>query len=128
MKKYYIGVVFNQDEGRAVDSKTTQAQIEEVRRLNCKLVGENDEALNWDIFDNPDKPQTLFQAILIDRKLRIDERNYMADRPNFAVVTADGNNAVRLEYYEGHDYLSKVYDIRSKELKGQKLNDTYKGW
>jgi len=29
--------------------------------------------------------------------------------------------AVRLEYYEGHDALSLVYDIRAKELEGKEL-------
>lgn len=126
MEKYFIGVDF--EEGVAVDSKTTQGQIDKVKKLNCKLVDEKGEVLTWDVFDDPNESRTLFQAILKDRQMRIDNKTFMADRPNFAVITTEGNDAIRLEYYEGHDYLSKVYDIRSKELVGQQLSDTYKEW
>ena len=43
----------------------------------------------------------------------------MADRPSFCVVTPMDGKAVRLEFYEGHDALSLVYDLRSKELQGK---------
>jgi hypothetical protein len=31
------------------------------------------------------------------------------------------NKAVRLEYYEGHDALTLVYDVRAKELQDKEL-------
>lgn len=37
------------------------------------------------------------------------------------VVTVMEGKAVRLEYYEGHDALSLVYDVRAKKLQGKKL-------
>jgi len=45
----------------------------------------------------------------------------MANRPSFAVITATGGKAVRLEYYEGNDALQLVFDLCSKELHGKKL-------
>lgn len=45
----------------------------------------------------------------------------MADRPDFCVITAMDNKAVRLEFYEGHDALELVYDLRAKELHGKDL-------
>ena len=122
-KIFEIGFV----DDRACDSETVGKQIAEVRKLDCSLLvnPENiSEAVpSWDVFDNEAEPRTLFQAILKDRKRRIDENTLMADRPNFAVVTAVNGQAVRLEYYEGHDALSLVYDIRSKELLGKKLKN-----
>ena len=112
---------------RACDSETVRKQIAAVRELDCSsLVNPedvNENVPSWDIFDDENEPRTLFQAILKDRKRRIDENTLMADRPNFAVITAVDNKAVRLEYYEGHDALSLVYDIRSKELIGKRLKN-----
>ena len=123
MEKFFIGVDF--DEGKVVNSQVTQEQINRVKELNCKLQNQG-ELLNWETFDDPSEPRTIFQAILRDRQQRVDKKRIMADRPNFAVITAEGNDAVRLEYYEGHDYLIKRFDIRSKELENQKLKDTYR--
>lgn len=63
----------------------------------------------------------MFQSIRRDRELRVDKETLMADRPGFALITAMDNKAVRLEYYEGHDALSLVYDVKAKELQGKKL-------
>ena len=79
------------------------------------------EKITWDVFDNPNEPRTLFRAILSDRKTRVDQKTFIADRPSFCVVSVAGNRVVRLEYYEGHDALDLVYDIRSKELTGEDL-------
>lgn len=112
----FVGV----DGEKAVNSEETGRQIDQVKALMCALEHEG-EKLTWQAFDNPDEPRTLFQSILRDRKLRIDEKTFMADRPSFAVVTAIDGKAVRLEYYEGHDALSLQYDLRSKELEGKDL-------
>jgi len=90
--------------------KETRKQIEAVKELKSCL------PVQWDELDDPDEKRTLFQAIEADRYTRAE--NLMADRPPFAVVTAYDDKAVRLEYYEGHDALSLVYDVRAKELCG----------
>ena len=116
MKVLFIGADGNQ----TVTSIETRKQIEVVKLLQCDLM-HGDEQLSWDDFDNPEAERTLFQSIERDRKTRIDEKTFMADRPSFAVVTEHEGRAVRVEYYEGHDALSLVYDIRSKELEGKEL-------
>lgn len=113
---YFIGV----DGEQVVDSTETQRQINEVKALVCGLEHEG-RPLDWSIFDNPDEPRTLFQAIRRDRELRVDQHTFMADRPSFVVVTAIDNKAVRMEFYEGHDSLSLVHDLRAKELHGVEL-------
>lgn len=105
---------------RAVGRAETEEQIARVRGLVCALM-EGEEALAWEDFDNPDEPRTLFRAIARDRERRIDHGLMMADRPPFAVVTTEGGRAVRLEYYEGHDALGLVYDVRARELQGVAL-------
>ncbi len=117
-KIFFVGV--NGEE--AVDSKTTQKQIAEVQELECSLLNpKNREPLTWIDVNNEAEPRTIFQAILSDRKTRIDEHNLMADRPSFCVITAVDGRAVRLEFYEGHDALSLVYDVRAAELFGKEL-------
>lgn len=117
-KILFIGV----DGETTVNSAETKKQIQEVESLDCVLEDEQEGRIaTWKDFDNPDEPRTLFQSILRDRKRRVDEHTIMADRPSFAVITVLDNKAVRLEYYEGHDSLSLVYDLRSKELQGKKL-------
>lgn len=115
-KILFVGI----DGEKVVDSTTTQKQIDEIESLECVL-SHKGQRLTWKEFDNPDEPCTLFQSIINDRKMRVDEHTLMADRPSFAVVTAMDVKAVRLEYYEGHDTLKLVYDLRAKELQGKKL-------
>lgn len=117
-KTYFIGA--NGEE--ATDSKTTLQQIKDVEALQCALVNpKNQEPLTWAAVNNEAEPRTIFQAILADRKMRIDDRTLMADRPSFCVITAVDGRAVRLEFYEGHDALGLVYDLRSAELAGKDL-------
>lgn len=118
-KIHLIGLV----EDRACDSKTTRQQIEEMKKYELNLYSTEGEKIPWDIFDDPNEPRTILQAIEGDRKVRVDEKNFMADRPLFAVFTTYGNQIIRLEFYEGHDVLEKVYDIRSKELYGKDMPD-----
>jgi len=116
---FFIGV----DGKKAVASKETITQIEKVRALECTLETEKGEKITWDDVDNPNEPRTLFQSILGDRRRRVDQKTFMADRPSFCVVTSMDGKAVRLEFYEGHDALSLTYDLRSKELQGKKLSN-----
>lgn len=116
MKVLFIGVDGNQ----TVTSIETRKQIEAVKKLKCDLVIEGENP-TWNAFDDPKESRTLFQSIEGDRKMRVDEKTFMADRPSFAVVTEHEGKAVRLEYYEGHDALSLVYDVRSQELEGKEL-------
>lgn len=119
MKKIVIGI-FNDE---AADSKTTIKQIQEVKKYELCLQDENGNPITWEQLDNPKNECTLFQTIINDRKLRIDQKIIMADRPNFCVVTIDGNKIIRLEYYQGHDSLSLVYDIRTKEYCGKPMEN-----
>jgi hypothetical protein len=116
-KILFVGV----DGEKAVDSKTTRAQIDEVRKLECALAMPSGKAITWDDVDDPEEPRSLLQSIFADRRYRVDVGELMADRPSFAVITAIGNKAVRLEFYEGHDALELVYDLRSPELLGKEL-------
>jgi hypothetical protein len=109
MKVILVG--FENDE--ACDSEQTQRQIDEVIKLNCLLVDPQDhtQRITWADLNNPDEGRTLFQSILTDRRIRIDEKNLMADRPPFAVLnvvkgeSGEYDQVIRLEYYEGHDAL-----------------------
>lgn len=116
-KILFVGV----DGEKVVDSKTTQAQIDAVRKLECALVKPGGKVMTWNDVDDPEEPRSLLQSIFADRRYRVDVGEVMADRPSFAVITAIGNKAVRLEFYEGHDALELVYDLRSLELQGKEL-------
>lgn len=108
------------DGEQVVDSATTRKQIAEVEALECALENEG-QRLTWKDLDDPAQPRTIFQSILRDRELRVDKHTPMADRPAFAVITAAGSKAVRLEFYEGHDALQLVFDLRSRGLQGKDL-------
>lgn len=116
VKTLFIGA----DGEQVVDSATTQKQIAEVEALECVMENEG-QALKWKDFDDTEQPRTIFQSILRDRKRRVDEHTLMADRPAFAVITAMEGKAVRLEYWEGHNALQLVFDLRSRELQGKEL-------
>lgn len=100
----------------ACNSMTTMEQINEVQKLECDLELSDGTKLSWDYFNDPAEPRSLFQAIIHDRKGRVDKKILMANRPPFAVVTAFDKRAVRLEFYEGHDSLTCTHDLRAKEL------------
>ncbi|MBO8160617.1 MAG: hypothetical protein H0Z24_03190 [Thermosipho sp. (in: Bacteria)] len=120
MKKLFVGI----NGEKAIGSKETLKQIEEVKSFECALEY-NGQKLTWKDFDNPQEPKTLFRAIVRDREKRIDKKMLMADRPPFCVITVDKGKAVRLEYYEGHNKLSLIYDVRAPELKNKKLAPYY---
>jgi hypothetical protein len=117
MNTLFIGA----DGEQVVDSKETMMQIEEVKALQCDLVTDDGEPLTWDMFDNPDEPATLFPFIAGDRQIRVDQKTAMADRPPFAVITEHDGRCIRLEFYQGHDALELVHDVRSKDLQGADL-------
>lgn len=117
-KIYFVG----SDGEQATNSETTLQQIEEVEKLECALLNpENQEPLTWKALNDEAETRTLFQSILVDRRQRIDEHTLMASRPSFCVITAIEGKAVRLEFYEGHDALSLVYDVRAAELIDKEL-------
>jgi hypothetical protein len=121
MKKQTIYFIGTNGE-TTINSQETQKQIDEVKKLESALIDEGtEEVLPWAAFDDGKEPRSLFQAILNDRRMRVDKGHLMADRPSFIVVTAHRSKAIRLEFYEGHDSLSLVYDIRSRELHSKKL-------
>jgi hypothetical protein len=117
-KTFYIGT----DGEQTVNSHKTNEQIKAVIALDCAFEHDG-EKVTWNDLNNQEEPRTIFQSIMRDRYLRVDNHTLMADRPAFVVITAIDNKAVRMEYYEGHDALSLVYDLRSKELQGKKLSN-----
>ena len=106
---------------KVVSGAETEAQITAVCALECALQSPDGEPITWADVNDPKEPMSLFQYVLADRRRRVDKHTFMADRPAFAVLTAVGNRAVRLEYYEGHDALECTYDLRSPELQGKPL-------
>jgi hypothetical protein len=117
IKKYYIGV----DGESVVSSEKTKEQIKEIFLKFCDLINEETKKkLSWNDFYNDDD-RSLFKYILNDRKLRVDNNKFMADRPPFCVLTEKDNRIIRLEYYQGHDSLKLVYDIRNHELMNKEL-------
>ena len=120
-ERFKILVIGGDEKGEwVVGSEETKKQVETVKKLECRLQKDG-KLLTWDVFDDPNDPRTLFQFIIRDRELRVDKKMLMADRPPVAVVTVLDGKAVRLEYYEGHDALALVYDLRAPELAGKKL-------
>ncbi|MCL0035884.1 hypothetical protein M1N44_02415 [Dehalococcoidia bacterium] len=121
---FFIG----HDGEKVVNSAKTLEQIAEVKKLECAMEHEG-EQIRWDMLDSPAEPigfpklgrRTLFQAIVSDRRLRVDQRTMMADRPPIAVVTAVAGKAVRMEFYAGHDALHLIYDLRTRELQGKPM-------
>ena len=113
----FVGV----DGQQTVSGAETERQIAAVTALECALLTEKGEPVTWLDMNDPAEPRSLFQYVLTDRRIRVDQKTLMADRPAFAVVTVHDGRAVRLEYYEGHDQLECTYDLRSAELQGKPL-------
>jgi len=107
--------------GKASNFKDTLYQIECVKRHVLSLSDTSGKPLVWSDLDDIQNKYTLMQTILYDRKLRIDSNTIMADRPPFCVFTVHENRIVRLEYYQGHDSLQLIYDIRAYEFYGLKM-------
>lgn len=119
IKTHFVGF----DGEKAVDSATTQAQINAVTVLACALVdpesGHPPEDWRW--ANDPGEARAIFQLILWDRRARVDQLRLMADRPPFAILTALDGAVVRLEFYEGRDAVECTYDLRSAALRGKDL-------
>jgi hypothetical protein len=104
------------EEYKTVGSKETIAQIEKIKNYKLDLIDNHGQAVKWnDLYDINNK-NTILRAIILDRKIRVDKCQVMADRPNFCAVTIKDEVIKRIEYYEGHDGLELLYDIRAKEL------------
>jgi hypothetical protein len=116
IKILYIGF----DGEKVVSSQDTQKQIAEAEKLECGLEWQG-RPLNWQYFCDPNGSHSIFPIILQDRKSRVDENTLMVKRPPIAVITARGNQVVRLEYYKGHNKLALALDLRSQGLQGQEL-------
>lgn len=108
-------------EDTACDSATTRRQIDALRNYVLDIRGPGGEEIHWLDIDSPDEPRTFLRAIEGDRRIRIDEKTLMADRPPFAVITEEQGRITRIEYYEGHDALELMYDLRSPDLQGKLL-------
>lgn len=115
-----VGII----EGTTCSSIDTQKQIDDILKCKIDLVC-NGKKIAWeDFYDKTNtEKRALFNAILEDRKMRVDKKTAMANRPLFAVCTLIDNICKRVEYYEGHDKLEKTYDFRSAELENEKLED-----
>lgn len=119
IKTHFVGF----DGEKAVDSRTTQAQINAVTALACALVDpeSSHSPEDWRWANDPSESRTIFQLILSDRRVRIDQHRLTGDRPPFAVLTELDGVVVRLELYEGHDTLECTCDLRSAALVGKAL-------
>ena len=100
--------------------KETILEINRVKNYKLDVVDSFGEIVKWDDLDNYKNKNTIFRSIVYDRKLR-DKGEIMADRPNFCAITVEKNIIKRIEYYEGHDELNLLYDIRAKEYIGKNL-------
>ena len=120
MKQIIIG--FDARGERAVGAGETRKQIEAVQSYACAILDADGDPLTWADFYDPDNPRSVLQSLVSDRKRRIDQGKTMADRPPFAVVTVEGRRAVRFEFYEGHDALSCVHDLRAREYRGMGMS------
>jgi hypothetical protein len=116
IKILYIGF----DGEKVVSYQETQKQIAETEQLECRLEWESCP-LKWQYFSDPKGPHRIFSIILRDRKRRVEENTLMVTRPPIAVITVRGIQAVRLEFYEGHNKLALALDLRSQELQGREL-------
>ena len=112
----FIGV----DGENAVNSETTLKQIEEIKKYELNIFDVDGNKITWADLDNEDD-RSLLKNIVEDRKTRIDNKIAMADRPPFIAVTIADNKIIRLEFYEGHDILELVYDLRQKCDIGKEL-------
>lgn len=112
----FIGV----DGENAVNSETVLKQIEEIKKYELNIFDIDGNKITWADLDNEDN-RSLFKNIFLDREERIDNNTAMADRPPFVVCTIEENKIIRLEFYEGHDALELVYDLRRKEDQGKEL-------
>lgn len=119
-----VAVGFSGEAGKlhleACGSDETQRQIDRLKTYALDLQHEG-EPISWGELDNIEEPRTIMQAVLTDRRRRIDSQTIMADRPPFALATVAAGRIVRLEYYEGHDALACIFDLRSAELADKDL-------
>lgn len=112
-KLHFIGI----KEGRLTSSQETKRQIEKTKSLKCQLRHPiTGERLSWEVFDNPEEKDSLFQAILRDRELRVDRGLLMLKKPPFCAVTALDDIAIRLEFYGGYEEISLIADLRNRQL------------
>lgn len=106
----FIGV----DGENAVNSETVLKQIEEIKKYELNIYDVDGNKITWADLDN-ENDRSLFRNIYLDRKVRIDKKTAMADRPQFIACTIENNKIIRLEFYEGHDSLKLEFDLRKKE-------------
>lgn len=112
MNKHYIGFKDN----TVIDSKETIQQILDIKKYDLDIHDDKGSKLSWDDLDNYEHDDSLFCNIVRDRTLRVNKGYIMADRPPMCVIYTEGTAVVRVEYYEGHDGLEQIYDIRRYDL------------
>ena len=107
---------------RLENSEGTRNQISQLSQ-NPLLLVEQGKQVDWQELFDPNNHRSIFQAIIDDRERRVDQREIMCDRPPFAVVTVTENGIERVEYYEGHDRLEMLYDLRSHNFRTRKISN-----
>ena len=107
---------------RLENSQGTQNQITQLSQ-NPLLLVEQGKQVDWQELFDPNNHRSIFQAILDDRERRVNQREIMCDRPPFAVVTVTENGIERVEYYEGHDRIEMLYDLRSHNFRTRKMHN-----
>ncbi len=120
-------VFIGTDKFRMRTSDFTKSQIRDIWKLKC-LLQEDGVNLTWGKFDDPDNANSLFQTILRDRMLGIDQlalselMDIKSNPSPFAVILEVDGNAHRLEYFDNvDDELKLVHDYRSEVIKDEKL-------
>ncbi|MDF1618560.1 hypothetical protein [Petrocella sp. FN5] len=118
MKKR-IGFIDNE----VCSNKEVEKQIDELKKFELDVHTKSGEKITWEKLEGA--KDSIFRAILDDRVLRVNKEQMMADRPTMCCVTINENRIIRIEYYEGHDKLEQIYDIRFKDDYGKQLERSY---
>ena len=119
---FYIGF----EDDTVVGRREALRQFEALKKYNMALIGKDGAVISWKDIDMQ-LDNSLMNVIFNDRKRRVDNGIYMADRPPFMVITIDkvSQSVARLEFYAGHDRLELIYDLRCTELEKEDLEPNY---
>lgn len=121
--KHFLGIT---NDSYPANSLETLHQMIITTNLELDIHDENGNKLSWNDFSNLEYEDCIFHTILKDRVLRIDKDCEMADLMPICVVHTEGKSVIRIEYYEGHDELKLIYDIRRFDLYKANLQPTFK--
>jgi hypothetical protein len=115
-----VGVA--EDNFWCADETTTLAQIRGVvNDCGLAILDVGGVSLQWADLYRCGDISTPFGLVLVDRIRRCGEKEAMASRPPFCVLSLEGKTVVRIEVYQGHHSLHLTSDLRSPALSGRDL-------